>query len=102
MTAARQFVSEPIEPDATTFAPGAAGEPSLAGRFGWRERTYEIAAVERAWKTTDAGHRGPGNAYLRRHWFDVRTTGGEAMRIYAERGGRPGWFLHSWCGPAAG
>jgi len=95
MSGTRQFVSEPIESEAETLTPRGAGEPLLPMRFCWRGRRFEIAAILRAWKTTDAGHRGPGNAYLRRHWFDVRTTGGDELRIYGERGGRPGWYLHS-------
>ena len=92
----REFVSEPIEPDPESYAvDGGAGSPLVPQRFTWREHTYEIATVERTWKTTDAGHRTTSNAYLRRHWADVETVCGQRMRIYGERGGRPRWFLHS-------
>lgn len=100
-TGGREFVSEPIEPDPDSFtvegpvADGGAGTPLLPRRFTWRGRTYEVATVERTWKTTDAAHRNPGNTYLRRHWADLSTVCGEQMRVYGERGGYPRWFLHS-------
>lgn len=95
-TDGRELISEPIEPDPDSFTVDAgAGAPLLPRRFTWRECTFEIVVVERTWKTTDAAHRPVGNTYLRRHWVDVETRGGERMRIYGERGGHPRWFLHS-------
>ncbi len=92
----REFISEPLVPDPESFVPGAAGEPLLAQRFTWRERAFEIVAIERRWKTTDAAHSASGGGgYVRRHWADVRTACGERLRIYGERGGRPRWFVHS-------
>jgi len=97
VTTDREFVSETIEPDPGSWrvAEAATGEPALPGRFVWRGRTYEIEAIERTWKTTDAGVHHVGDTYLRRHWADVRTACGARLRLYGERGGRPRWFLHS-------
>jgi hypothetical protein len=98
----REWIGEPIEPDPSTFQAqhAANGEPARPTRFAWRGRTFEIAAVERAWKTTDALPGGGGVGYVRKHWLDVRTTDGASLRIYADRGSRYGartarWWLHS-------
>ena len=98
----RELIGERVEPDPGSFgaARAARGEPAWPRRFAWRGRTYEIAAVERAWKTTDSAHRPVGDAYVRRHWIDVCTTEGERMRLYADRGTPRGargsrWWLHS-------
>jgi hypothetical protein len=94
----REFISEPVEPDPRTFdrAGVAPGEPAWPLRFGWRGQTYEIVEVVRTWRTTSAGPYTTGDVYLRRHYAEVRTACGEALRIYGERGGRAArWFLHS-------
>ena len=96
---ARELIGERIEPDVRTFAlsRAARGEPALPTRFTWRGRVHEIAEVEREWKTTDRKHRATGDAYVRRHWADVRTAEGQFLRIYADRGSAKGgrWWIHS-------
>ena len=79
-----EFISEPVDP-----VPGTAdtagmsrGEPGLPQRFVWRGREYEVASVESTWKTSTPSS---GEMYLRRHWYRVRTAGGEQMTLYCER-----------------
>ncbi len=95
----RQLIGESIQPDPRTFGVGRAarGEPAIPSRFTWRAATYEIACVERRWKTTDARHAPVGGAYVRRHWIDITTTEGEHMRLYADRGRAKlsRWWIHS-------
>lgn len=101
-----QFVSEEIRPDPDSIALGrmALGEPGLPCRFRWRDHTYTVAEVVASWKSTAReGGRPTGDAYVRRHWLDVRTTSGERMVLYCERqsrsAGRSRWWLHR-IGPA--
>jgi hypothetical protein len=79
-----QFVSEAIEPKAGTFEASAMarGEPGLPTEFTWRGARYVVAEVLSTWKTSTADR---GEMYLRRHWFRVRTAGGERMTLYCER-----------------
>ena len=79
-----QFVSEPVEPVAGRFDPGAMsrGEPGVPGRFTWRGREYVVAEVLERWKTSTPDR---GEMYLRRHWFRVRTTADQRMTLYCER-----------------
>ncbi|MDF1702108.1 MAG: DUF6504 family protein [Planctomycetota bacterium] len=95
---AREFVSEPLVPDPTSFSREgvAPGEPAWPRRFRWRTRDYEVATILRAWKTTSAGPYTTGDVYVRRHYADVITVCGTALRLYGDRGGRAGrWFVHS-------
>ncbi len=94
----REFISEAVDPDPASFdCEGTApGEPAWPRRFAWRGQSYEIAEVLRTWRTTSAGPYTTGDVYLRRHYAEVRTTCGELLRLYGERGGRAArWFLHS-------
>jgi len=95
-----RFVSEAIEPVASTFdtARMSVGEPGLPRQFRWRGRTVEIAAVLRTWKDTGPCRNGSPEEYVRKHWFEVRTAEGETMKIYFDRQARPGrrgkrWWL---------
>jgi phosphoribosylglycinamide formyltransferase-1 len=82
--AQEQFVSEAIEPTPGTFDAAAMsrGEPGLPREFAWRGTTYRVAELLSTWKTSTAER---GEMYLRRHWFRLRTTGGEQMTLYCER-----------------
>lgn len=95
-----QFVSEPIRPEANSYAIDAMsrGEPGLPKAFTWRGKRYEIARVEASWK----GHgKDRGDVYVRRHWYDVVTVCGRRMRLYFDRNpGRSGsrasrWWIYS-------
>ncbi len=99
------FVGDPLEPKAGTFDAAAmgAGGPGLARRFLWRGEAVEVAAVLRTWKETGPmkGARSGGEQYVRKHWFEVRTTGGEVLTLYVERQARTAretrrrWWLFS-------
>jgi hypothetical protein len=99
---AEHFVSEAIEPvvestDTTHMAPGA---PGLPQQFRWKHQTISIVNVLKAWHDTGPCHHGSGEAYVRKHWFEVETASGTRMRIYFERQPRPGknksrWWLFS-------
>ena len=82
-----EFISEPIEPVAGTFDPAGMTrtEPGLPGRFVWRKTEYTVADVIRAWKETGPCKSGSGEQYLRKHWYKIRATSGEVMKIYFER-----------------
>ena len=74
-----RFISEPIEP-----APGTAnvtaltrGEPGLMGAFVWRGDEYRVEAVLEQWKQADA--RDGCEKDIRKHWYRVRTAGGDVM-----------------------
>ena len=97
-----QLISEPIRPEAESFdtAAMARGEPGVPRRFRWREADYEVAEVLERTKDTRPCTHGSGERYVGRHWFRVRTTTGEEMRLYFERNPRPDrrgsqrWFLY--------
>lgn len=82
-----RFVSEPLVPDRATFdtARMAAGEPGLPQRFSWRGHTVEVVEVIRNWKQTGACRNGSSEQYVRKHWYEIRTTDGRLMTIYFER-----------------
>jgi phosphoribosylglycinamide formyltransferase-1 len=99
----RQFVSEPITPVAATMDARrmARGEPGLPGRFLWRDQEYEVAEVLEQWRETGPCKSGSDEQYVRKHWYRIRTTSGEEMKLYFERQARSGrertlrWWLHS-------
>lgn len=84
----RRFVSEAIQSiqDSIDFSGTPVGEPPLPKRFVWRDVEYTVDAVLERWKESgkDTTH-GSKEKYLRKHWFHVRTTGGDRMKIYFER-----------------
>ena len=85
-----QFVSEMIEPvaDTTDSAGMAIGEPGLPQHFSWRNRFYEVDEVLARWKKSSPCRNGSNERCLRKHWFSVRTTTGDVMKIYFERQSR--------------
>jgi len=82
-----QFISDAIHPVVETLDPVrmGAGEPGLPRQFRWRGRTIQITQVLRTWRETGPCRYGSGEAYVRKHWFEVLTDAGETMKIYFER-----------------
>lgn len=101
------FIGEAIEPvPGTQDTRGMSrGAPGLPQRFRWRGREYAVAAVLETWKETGDCTHGSGEQYVRRHWFRIRTTSGEEMRLYFERRARSSrerkkrWWLYAVEGP---
>jgi len=99
----RRFISEPIKPitgeaDAAAMA---LGEPGLPHKFLWRDVEYTVAEVLSAWRETSDCRSGSPEQYVRKHWFDIRTTDGHQMRLYFDRQPRSKrdrkvrWWLHT-------
>jgi phosphoribosylglycinamide formyltransferase-1 len=82
-----QFISAAIRPVVETLdaVRMSTGEPGLPRQFRWRGRTIQITQVLRTWRETGPCHHGSGEAYVRKHWFEVLTDSGETMKIYFER-----------------
>jgi hypothetical protein len=103
MIESEKFVSELIEPVKETFDTKAMsrGEPGLPSRFLWRESEYGIVEVVRKWKETSPCKSGAKEKYVRKHWYEIRTTNGLRMKIYFERKSLPKgqarkrWWLYS-------
>lgn len=104
---AEQFVGEPIAPvpatgDARMMARGG---PGLPRQFTWRGTTYEVEAVLETHRTLGPCTSGSGEKYVRKHWFTVRTAGGETMTLYCDRQARRGksakarWWLFAVTAP---
>ncbi|HTV73286.1 MAG TPA: DUF6504 family protein [Candidatus Acidoferrales bacterium] len=92
-----RFVSEPIDPVAGAFDPAtmSRGEPALPPEFRWRDEHLVVAAVLRVWRSTKLDR---GDAYLARHWFEIRTDDGRKAVIYFDRqarGGKHRWWLYT-------
>ena len=98
-----EFIGERIEParEALDTRRMAVGEPGLPTRFTWRGREYEVERLLEKWKTTGPCSHGSDEQYVRKHWFRVRTTSGEEMKVYFERQARSGrerkarWWLYT-------
>ena len=92
----RKFVSRPIVPAGEGFVTPASGSEAPVPRaFRWEDRTLEIVAVLRRWRSTKSDR---GDTYLRRHWFELETTGGERIEVYYDREARRGaavWWLYT-------
>lgn len=103
MMAKEKFISEAIEPVRGTFdtKPMSRGEPGLPARFFWRNSEYGVAEVVRKWKETSPCSSGSKEKYVRKHWYEIRTTDGSSMKIYFERKSMPRgqakkrWWLYS-------
>ena len=82
-----EFVSEPIQPVVSTVDPTAMamGGPGLPREFVWRGEPLVIVAVLRTWRETGPCTHGSSESYVRKHWFEVQTTGNRRARIYFER-----------------
>ena len=85
-----EFVSERIVPVPGTFDTRGmtAGAPGLPKRFVWRGNEYTVAEVVETWKETSNCKHGSSEQYVRKHWFRIRTTAGDEMKLYFERQAR--------------
>jgi hypothetical protein len=99
---AEQFISASIQPIGETFdtASMSAGGPGLPRQFQWKLQTIQIARVLKTWKETGPCRHGSGEAYVRKHWFEVLTASGDTMKIYFERlprsrKGKNRWWLYT-------
>lgn len=99
---AEQFVSEAMQPVAGTIdaAGMITGGPGLPRQFRWRSETIQVAQLLKTWRETGPCHHRSGETYVRKHWFEVLTETGDAMKIYFERqarsrGGKGRWWLFS-------
>ena len=98
-----EFVSELIMPVGGSFDVGgmARGEPSLPGRFMWRDKEYAVTEVLEKWKESGPCKSGSSEMYLRKHWFRILTEDGLEMTIYferqprAKRENKKRWWLYS-------
>jgi len=95
------FIGEPIKQEGVSFAaaPMAMGKPGLPQTFSWQGRKYSVLEVLEEWKEAGDCRHGSGERYVRKHWFRVKTTEAQEMRIYFERQGRSSggarWRLYS-------
>ncbi len=81
-----EFISDEIE----VRREGAGGPP---GSFVWRGADYEVAEVQRKWRTLDFS--GPWWQRRHRDHYVVKTTSGEVFELYFHRGpGRRYWVLY--------
>lgn len=91
---------QPVIPD-TSAGPVIPGAPVLPHKFLWRGSGYEVEAVLESWKETGPCTHGSGERYVRKHWFRIRTTRGDVMKIYFERKTRSAreakrrWWLYT-------
>ncbi len=106
-----RFVSEEIKPmpGEFDFPRAAPGEPAIPRRFRWRGAILEVADVKGQWKDTAPCTHGSGERYVRRHWYDIVTSDGRAMRLYFERkvrspreAKRRWWIFSETAGPDEG
>ena|GEM_PF-2408839 len=70
-------------------------EPTLPAAFRWRNETLEIKAVLARRRSTKVDR---GDTYLKRHWFDLETSGGRIVTVYYDRAakrGQPHWWLYA-------
>jgi len=101
-TTRQAFVSQQLIPvlDGAPAAPGAFGAPLLPSAFRWGTASLEVDAVLRSWRETGACTHGSSEAYVRKHWYEVRTRDGRTARLYFERQARgrnrrARWWLFS-------
>ena len=93
-----RFVSEAIQPDSETFDTSrmVAGGPGLPKAFRWKKETIRISQVLKTWRETGPCDHGSGEAYVRKHWFEVMTDANQIMKIYFERQPRGGNSRSRW------
>ena len=98
----QKFVSEPIRPVVATADTNAmaAGGPGLPQEFIWRGKVLGIATVLRNWHDSGPCKHGSPESYVRKHWFEVETTGNQRAKIYFDRQPRgrkltERWWLYS-------
>ncbi len=83
---------------ATTFVESTAlseGEPPLPDGFRSGSEALPVLEVLATWRSTKYDR---GDAYLAKHWYEVRTAGDRRAVIYFDRKarrGNPRWWLYS-------
>ncbi|HTU81544.1 MAG TPA: DUF6504 family protein [Candidatus Acidoferrales bacterium] len=91
-----RFVSEPLAPSGDEYLPCVdPADPPLPARFAWRGRVLAIARVVRTWRSSKTDR---GDAYLKRHWFEVELEDGSTAQVYFDRAARRGsdrWWLYA-------
>jgi hypothetical protein len=92
----RRFVSAPLVPAGDGFVTAPSGnEPPVPRAFRWGDRTLAIASVLRTWRSTKTDR---GDAYLKRHWFELQTEDNVRVEVYYDREARrgaPAWWLYA-------
>ena len=92
----RKFVGSPLAPAGDGFiTPAAGSEPPVPRAFLWDNRTLVITTVLRSWRSTKTDR---GDAYLKRHWFELQTASGEKIEVYYDRESRRSaarWWLYT-------
>ena len=94
----QKFVSELIKPviASADMQAMATGGPILPREFTWRGKTLGITAVLRTWHDTGPCTHGSGEAYVRKHWFEVETTTSQRAKLYFERKPRGRKLTDRW------
>jgi hypothetical protein len=97
-----QLVSGKLTPITTGNAQSVIiGAPLLPVKFIWRGDEFVVGEILDTWKETGACTHGSGERYVRKHWFHIRTTQGDEMKIYFERKARSArqakqrWWLYT-------
>lgn len=94
---APHFVGAPLVPGAGYVDSPALsqGEPPLPAAFTWGAHDVPVLDVLRTWRSTKLDR---GDAYLAKHWYEIRTSGDRVAVVYFDRkarAGRPRWWLYS-------
>jgi Family of unknown function (DUF6504) len=92
----RRFVSRPLAPAGDGFiTPPSGNEPPVPRAFLWEGRRLVVSSVLRTWRSTKTDR---GDAYLKRHWFELQTEDGARVEVYYDREARrgaPAWWLYA-------
>jgi hypothetical protein len=92
----RTFVGKPLVPAGDGFLTAAGGhEPPVPRVFLWENQTLVIVTILRSWRSTKTDR---GDAYLKRHWFELETEDGQRAEVYYDRQTRRGqaqWWLYA-------
>ena len=97
------FIGEEIRPLREDFDYSASvpGEPAIPRKFRWRHETIEICHILKKWKSLSGCRHGSKDRYVRKHWYEIRTTDNRVMTIYFNRqfrnphGQKRRWWLFS-------
>ena len=92
-----RFVGAELLPASTYVHSNAlsAGEPLLPSAFRWRTNDLPVLEVIATWRSTKTDR---GDAYLAKHWYEIRTAGDRRAVVYFDRKARakkPRWWLYS-------
>ena len=90
------FVGKALVPDSPLdVAVPAQGEPSLPAAFRLGEERIAVGELLRTWRSTKDDR---GDTYVKRHWFEFRSSDGRRAVVYFDRGARKGaprWWLYT-------